>query len=174
MNQVGDIERKTQNRVVKLFKDKLDYSYLGNWENRPNNKNIEEEILSTYLKKDGYNYSLINKAISKLRDAANNYNESLYNNNKKVYELLRYGVEVKDEIGDNFKTVKLINWKYPQKNQFAIAEEVTIRGDHDKRPDIVLYVNGIALAVLELKRSTISVGDGIRQSIVNQKKFSTN
>ncbi|CAN5787870.1 hypothetical protein BH23ACT11_BH23ACT11_10310 [soil metagenome] len=38
-----------------------------------------------------------------------------------------------------------------------------------KRPDVVLYVNGIALAVLELKRSTVSVGEGSRQNIGNQK-----
>ncbi|MDP2992077.1 MAG: HsdR family type I site-specific deoxyribonuclease, partial [Deltaproteobacteria bacterium] len=49
-------------------------------------------------------------------------------------------------------------------------EEVTIQGNREKRPDIVLYVNGIAIGVLELKRSTVSIGDGIRQSIVNQQK----
>jgi type I restriction enzyme R subunit len=43
-------------------------------------------------------------------------------------------------------------------------------GNREKRPDIVLYVNGIAIGVLELKRSTVSIGDGIRQSIVNQQK----
>jgi type I restriction enzyme R subunit len=42
---------------------------------------------------------------------------------------------------------------------------------HDKRPDVVLYVNGIALGVLELKRSTISVAQGIRQNLDNQKKI---
>jgi type I restriction enzyme R subunit len=47
----------------------------------------------------------------------------------------------------------LIDWQNPEKNNFAIAEEVTILGNHEKRPDIVLYVNGIALGVLELKRS---------------------
>ena len=41
---------------------------------------------------------------------------------------------------------------------------------HGKRPDIVLYVNGIALGVLELKRSTVSVAEGIRQNLDNQKK----
>lgn len=39
-----------------------------------------------------------------------------------------------------------------------------------KRPDVVLYVNGIALAVLELKRSTVSVAEGIRQNLDSQKK----
>lgn len=172
MSEVGDKERITQNRVVKLFKERLGYEYLGDWEERPNNSNIEEALVRKYLSESKKKYSavLINKALDKLRIAANNYNESLYSNNKNVYELLRYGVNVKSEVGDKFETVELIDWKHPQNNQFGIVEEVTVQGEHDKRPDIVLYVNGIALAVLELKRSTVSVGDGIRQSIVNQRK----
>ncbi|OPY88321.1 MAG: Type-1 restriction enzyme R protein [Smithella sp. PtaU1.Bin162] len=177
-SQVGQVERVTQNRIVKLLTGKkLGYAYLGNWEERPNNSNIEEEYLRKYLceckDKNGrglYNDTLINKAIDKLRVAANNYNESLYTNNQNVYNLLRYGVKVKAEAGENFETVHLIDWQNPDKNNFAIAEEVTVQGNHDKRPDIVLYVNGIALGVIELKRSTVSVGDGIRQSIVNQQK----
>lgn len=172
MSQVGDKERITQNRVVKLFKERLGYEYLGDWEERPNNSNIEEALVRKYLSGSKKKYSdvLINKALDKLRIAANNYNESLYSNNKNVYELLRYGVNVKAEVGDKFETVEFIDWKNPRKNQFSIAEEVTVQGEHDKRPDVALYVNGIALGVLELKRSTVSVGDGIRQSIVNQRK----
>lgn len=171
MSKVGDIERITQNRVVKLFREQLGYTYLGNWEDRHGNSNIEEAILYKYLKeKKGYNDTLINKTLYELGKAAKNLNDGLYNANKKVYELLRYGVKVKAEAGDNFETVELIDWKHPLKNEFAIAEEVTISGIHDKRPDIVLYVNGIALGVIELKRSTISIGEGIRQNIVNQQK----
>jgi type I restriction enzyme R subunit len=65
----------------------------------------------------------------------------------------------------------LINWKELEKNDFYIAQEVTVRGQHTKRPDIVLYVNGIAVAVLELKRSIISVSQGIRQNLDNQKEI---
>ena len=71
--------------------------------------------------------------------------------------------------GDHAETVWLIDWKNPADNHFAIAEEVTVEGVNDKRPDIVLYVNGIALGVLELKRSTVSVAEGIRQNLDNQK-----
>jgi len=170
MGNVGDIERITQNRVVKLFKEKLGYTYLGNWEDRQNNRNIEEALLTSYLTKKGYNQTLITKALYELGVAANNYNESLYTNNKNVYKLLRYGVQIKAEAGENFEPVQLIDWQNPEKNDFAIAEEVTILGNREKRPDIVLYVNGIAMGVLELKRSIVSIGDGIRQSIVNQQK----
>ncbi len=170
MSNVGDIERATQNRVVQLFQKELGYTYLGNWEDRLGNSNIEEDIVRKYLSQKGYSEILVGKALDKLRITANNYNESLYTNNKNVYGLLRYGVKVKAGVGENYETVELIDWKRPLKNQFAIAEEVTVQGNRDKRPDIVLYVNGIALGVLELKRSTVSIGDGIRQSIVNQQK----
>ena len=63
----------------------------------------------------------------------------------------------------------LIDWHNPLNNHFYLAEEVTVYGEKEKRPDIVLYVNGIAIAVLELKNSRVSIGDGIRQSLVNQK-----
>jgi type I restriction enzyme, R subunit len=65
--------------------------------------------------------------------------------------------------------VHLINWEEPKKNDFSIAKEVTLKGDHERRPDIVLYVNGIAIAVLELKNSRGSIGDGIRQNLSNQQ-----
>ncbi len=167
---VGQIERATQNRIVALFRDQLNYEYLGNWEDRLDNSNIEESEVRKYLSRCGYSNTLIARALDKLHATANNYSESLYTNNQNVYKLLRYGIGVVENSGENNQQVQLIDWKNPEKNNFAIAEEVTYQGNREKRPDIVLYVNGIALGVLELKRSTISIGDGIRQSIVNQQK----
>ncbi len=168
MSKVGEIERVTQGRVVKLFQNLLDYRYLGNWEYRQNNSNIEEDILREYLKKAGYSDTLIKNALYELKKAAENQSKGLYYVNRDVYSLLRYAVKVKEEVGGNSEDVWLINWKEPLKNDFAIAEEVNISGVHDKRPDIVLYVNGIALGVIELKRSTVSVSEGIRQNLDNQ------
>jgi hypothetical protein len=108
-------------------------------------------------------------ATHRLRTEADNHNRGLYGNNQAVYGLLRYGVPVKIEAGKVTETVHLINWTEPEKNDFAIAEEVTLRGNHERRPDIVVYVNGIAVGVLELKRSAVSIGDGIRQSLSNQQ-----
>jgi type I restriction enzyme, R subunit len=167
---VGQIERTTQNRVVELFKNTLQYRYLGNWAEREGNSNLETEILSDYLTNTRkYTPILIKKAIDKFNKAVTNQSKTLYDVNKEVYSMLRYGVEVKPDIGVNKKTVWLIDWEHPKKNDFAIAEEVTIRGIHNKRPDIVLYINGIAIGVLELKRSTVSVSEGIRQNLDNQK-----
>jgi len=170
MTTIGQLERRTQDRVVDLFQTHLGYEYLGNWEDHENNGNIETKILHPYLLKKGYSKLLIVKAIHELTRAATNQSKSLYDLNKDVYSLLRYGVNVKEEVGENTRTVKLIDWDNPLENEFAIAEEVTVKGENDKRPDVVLYVNGIALGILELKRSTVSVSEGIRQNLDNQKQ----
>jgi len=170
MSTVGQIEKKTQQRVVKLFHGILHYDYLGDWHERDNNRNIEEHCLRVFLKDEqGYDETLINKALYELNRVAGDQTRGLYDINKDVYSLLRYGVKIKPEAGENTRTVWLIDWKHPECNHFAIAEEVTVAGENTKRPDIVLYVNGIALGVLELKRSTVSVGEGIRQNLDNQK-----
>ena len=166
---VSKAERPTQDRVVKLFARKLGYSYLGDLQDRSNNSNIEASQLRQYLGRIGYSESHIDKTLDRLQGAANNHAQDLYHNNKDVYQLLRYGVQVKTEVGSPTDTVRLIDWKNPESNDFYIAEEVTVYGNHEKRPDVVLYINGIAIAVLELKNSRISIGDGIRQSLVNQQ-----
>lgn len=170
MSKVGQIERATQNRVVKLFQEVLKYDYLGNLEKEEDNSNIDEALLTAYLTKKGHSENLIGKVLYEFKKIATiNTNDDLYQANKNVYAALRYGINVKEEAGQNKETVYLIDWKNPLENDFAIAEEVTIKGQHNKRPDIVLYINGIALGVLELKRSTVSVSEGIRQNNDNQK-----
>src|SRR5215217_826760 len=170
MSNVGQVERKTQDRVKDLFLNSLDYDYLGKWEHRSENSNIEAELLKQNLQARGYSETLITKAIDKLHsDATLGGGRDLYEANRDVYSLLRYGVKVKIGIGEQNETVWFIDWTNPEANHFAIAEEVTVLGQHSKRPDIVLYVNGIALVTLELKRSKVAVSEGIRQSIGNQK-----
>jgi type I restriction enzyme R subunit len=169
MSTVGQIEKKTQQRAVKLFRETLGYEYLGDWTDREDNRNIEEEYLRRFLNRQGYSNSLISRTLYELGKVAGDQTKNLYDANKAVYDLLRYGVKVREDVGENTQTVWLIDWKNPQANHFAVAEEVTVTGKNDKRPDVVLYVNGIALGVLELKRSTVSVSEGIRQNLDNQK-----
>jgi type I restriction enzyme R subunit len=166
---IGQTERATQNRIIALFRDTLGYESLGNWHDRPNNSNIEESRLRSFLSRQGNSETLMTKALYELHKVADDQTKSLYDINKEVYGLLRYGVKVREDIGENTQTVWLIDWKNPEKNHFAVAEEVTVRGENTKRPDVVIYVNGIALGVLELKRSTVSVSEGIRQNLDNQK-----
>ncbi len=169
MNPIGQPERATQNRVIRLFIDELGYTCLGDWTDRPNNSHIEEACLTGYLIRRGYSTVQVGKAIHELRQTAAHPHRNLYGNNQAVYSLLRYGVQVKAEAGEAFETVQLIDWTRPDDNDFAIAEEVTLRGNHERRPDVVLYVNGIALVTLELKNSRVSLSEGIRQSLSNQQ-----
>jgi len=171
MSTVGQREIRTQKRVITFFKDALGYAYLGNWQDRDNNRNVEEALLTDWLEGQGYDSKIIGKVLFELgKVAALGGSKTLYDVNREVYSLLRYGVKVQPDVGEHTDTIWLIDWKNPDNNDFAIAEEVTVKAENTRRPDIVLYVNGIALGVLELKRSTVSVTEGIRQNLDSQKK----
>ena len=151
------------------------YEYLGNYEYRTCNRNIESKLLFEYLMStQKWSEDEANRAITKLEKEAYCTPQNMQEKNEKVYSLLRYGVNVSPDVGTKKITVNLIDWEHPDKNQFYIAEEVTINSStpdsFTKRPDLVIYVNGIALAVIELKRSKVSVHDGIRQTIGNQQE----
>jgi type I restriction enzyme R subunit len=166
---VGQTEFETQRRIVALFRDKLGYAYGGNLKDQ-DNRNVDEPKLRAYLLGRGYDELPVSRAVQQLLTAAAyGGGSSLYDQNRKVYELLRYGAKVNAEFGETTKTVHLIDWSNPAENDFVVAEEVTVKGEHTKRPDLVLYVNGIALGVIELKRSTVSVASGIRQNRGNQR-----
>jgi len=133
MSAIDKPERVTQNRVIALFRDELGYGYLGDWKDRDDNSNIEEGLLTDYLTRNGYTHEQIGAALYKLRTEADNHSRNLYGNNQAVYNLLRYGVPAKIEAGNVTETVHLIDWKVPAKNDFAIAEEVTLKGKSPRR-----------------------------------------
>lgn len=126
MSKVGQIERATQNRIVQLFQQQLKYRYLGNLEKEEDNSNVDETILTAFLTKKGYSSALISKALFEFKKAVTiNTSDDLYQANKAVYSILRYGLPVKEEAGQNKETVYLIDWKNASENDFAIAEPLT-------------------------------------------------
>ena len=162
-------ERETQDRIIKFFQKELGYNYLGNLEDSEN-YNIRWGDWKTYLTDNGYSAAFIESLQNKFNKILADFSQSPYHTNKEVYRILKYGLKLAEHSGESPKTVYFINWEEPEKNNFYIAEEVTINGNVEKRPDIVLYINGIAVAVMELKKSTVSVADGIRQNVTNQRE----
>ncbi len=167
---IGEAERVTQNRVVDFFKNRsiLDYAYLGNLKDYAN-KNIQEDRLRMFLQASGYSAPLIDGAIAQLVKVAGDMTQGLYDANMAVYSLLKYGAKVKESPESAPKTVYFFDAEHPTNNDFAIAEEVTVIQNQEKRPDIVIYLNGIAVAVIELKKSSVSVSNGIHQNLTNQR-----
>lgn len=171
MPKINEAERETQDRVLTLFRDKagLDYEYYGDLHGQIN-MNIMADRLTAWLVKRGYSQYLADKAVFELVKVAGNLQQGLYKANQDVYSLLKYGAKVKENPDESEKTVYFIDWEHSHNNAFAVAEEVTIKDNSERRPDLVVYINGIAIAVIELKKSTVSVSQGIRQNISNQNE----
>lgn len=170
--QVTDREIQTQKRVINQLNLELGWQYLGDWQYRHNNHCVERKYLEEYLARRGYAPAIASAATDELLRLVNDQSRDLYPVNKDVYKALRYGIQVKPGAGENDVDVNFIDWEDFERNDFYCAEEVTVQGEvNKKRPDIVLYINGIALGVIELKRTSVSVADGIRQLYGNQKEM---
>lgn len=96
---------------------------------------------------------------------------------EKLYELLTLGVSLDQSIAGDRKSFDLhyIDWKHPENNTFHVTEEFSVlrSGLKDQyRPDIVLFVNGIPLCVIECKRPDIKepLAQAISQNLRNQKE----
>ncbi|MDO6568611.1 type I restriction endonuclease subunit R [Alteromonas sp. 1_MG-2023] len=130
----------------------------------------------------GKSYPLSEKAIDNLiaEVCSPALNEGLLTANERLYNHLLYGISV-TEFVDGKKaspTVSLIDWQNPANNSFVFTEELTVTrsgGVESRRPDIVCFINGIPLVVIEAKRPDgnakkgPTIDEGISQSLRNQR-----
>lgn len=185
-NYTEQLEREYQNQIVEIFRNELGYRYLGKFQyehgakSTPNgyvNKPIREEDVRSFLSREGSDNTpmMVDEAIRQLKNSAhlgNNRHGELLTTNCKLYDILTTNVKAKPDKGQNERDVCFFDFQHPENNDFAIAEEVSyICGltNKNSRPDLVIYVNGIALAVIELKRSIVSLDEGIKQNLSNEK-----
>ncbi len=130
----------------------------------------------------GKSYPLSTNAIDQIvRDlCAPAMQEGLLSANEKLYNAMTLGVTV-TEFVDGKKhspTVKIIDWDWPESNSFIVSDEFEVLstdGTHTRRPDIVCFINGLPVVVIEAKRPDSGnpnmslVDEGISQNIRNQK-----
>ncbi len=187
-------ERDYQNKLVKRFVYDLDYEYLGNWQyakgetvnslGKQNSPILDDEVRKFLKgqKKDDektpkYTERQIEDVLFQLKSKARLGNakmSGLMQCNTDLYETLMMGIKSQPDPKSNHEDVMFFNFKDYEKNNFAIAEEVSFIDPllgKNKRPDIVVYVNGIALAVIELKRSLVNYEEGIKQHLSNERDF---
>ncbi|WP_368868560.1 type I restriction endonuclease subunit R [Staphylococcus haemolyticus] len=95
---------------------------------------------------------------------------NLLENNLTFHENLINGIEIEDydDEGQSIvEIVKIVDFEHPQNNDFLAVNQFTVvNGDYTKRPDIVLFINGLPIVVIELKNSTnetVGVEDGYHQ-----------
>ncbi len=166
--------------------DKLGYEYLTPSENLAlrggrTSKLILESVLKTQLQKinsitfKGKQYAFsdgnIQKAVQALADIPF---DSLMNTSEQVYDLLTLGKSLEQTIDGYTKSFSLhyIDWKHPENNVYHVCDEFVLKRRNSKqtrRPDIVLLVNGIPLAVIECKRPDLKDAalEGISQHLRN-------
>lgn len=170
----------------------LGWSYLSSEEALATRAGKPDQVVLTHLLREqlakrtftfgGQEYSLSDKAIDNLIAEVNSpaLNQGLLTANERLYNHLMYGISVTEFI-DGKKanpTIALIDWHHPTNNSFVFTEEFTVtraNGVESRRPDIVCFVNGIPLVVIEAKRpdgnskKVPTIGEGISQTLRNQR-----
>lgn len=189
MNYQEQKEREYQDHILGLFQNRLHFHILGNFtygrggtanaEGQKNSPFIEERLLAFLrdrVNRKGRHFTdaQMAEAVYQIRNAIalpDQRQGTLVNQNTKVTEMLLYGVKARPSSDEPEEDIPLFDFNEATKNDFAIAEEVSFTDPitgKNSRPDLVVYVNGIAIAVIELKRSLVSLSEGIKQNLSNE------
>ena len=176
-------EQQIQQRLVRLFLEDLDYdlhvdarthaAQLG----RSNQKRIVAhawlrpalERLNDHLP-TAQRDELLRRATETLTRARHQLTPLAAN--KEVHWLLKRGFDttIKIDGTERAETVRYLDFENPKRNHFAVVEELTILGRAKRRPDLLVYVNGIPLVFIELKNSNVDVYNAYKVNLENYKR----
>lgn len=180
-------EMSTSQRPAIEILQKLGYKYISEEENKKLRNNILTDVIfkdilakklneinSYEYKGEKYKFSAstIGQAIKDLNE---DLVTGLISTNEKIYDLLTLGKSYQENMVDGTKRsfdIKYIDFEHPENNEFYVTEEFSVlrmNGKDHARPDIVLFVNGIPLAVIECKDASVPIIQAISQNIRNQK-----
>ena len=184
-------ESKIQQNSINLLQN-LGYKFISREENLKlrggkTSEVLFREILTKKLGEiNGYEYkgkrykfsqSNVLKAVDEL--AGVSLNEGLMVANERITNLLLLGTSLEENLEDGTKrsfSFKFIDFENLQNNDFYVTEEFEVsranqsEAQKHRRPDLVLFINGIPIVVIELKKSSVSLENGIKQLEKEQGK----
>lgn len=161
-------ESNYENAIIELMRDELGYNYIYGPNIKRDYKNpLFEDVLAGAISQINPKAPIeaINEALFKLRNIESG---SLILKNKMFMNYLQNGIEVTIAEKNEQKNyiVYLVDYKKPNNNNFTIINQWTIVENENKRPDIIVFINGIPIVVMELKspsRENVEISNGYRQ-----------
>jgi len=171
-----------EKEAVKFLSEKFGYSHLDCFkefekgESFIGRENTSEVILISKLREalSTLNPDLpveaIGQAIIEIKKDRSKM--SMINANKEVYHLIKNGVKIRVRINNKIedKIVQIINFKEPSKNDFFMATQLWVTGEiYKRRPDLILFVNGIPLVLMEFKSTQVNLQKAYTDNITDYK-----
>ncbi len=173
-------EQECENKVVSLFSEN-GYLYLDSTEILILRKDLSQVILFDKLEEsvkrinNNISQTDVNDIVDQVRRA---HNANLILGNKKSLELLTVGVKVYNKTTNLTETYKLIDFENVSNNEFIVTNQFKVSSKHytydNQIPDIIVYVNGLPLSVIELKSPTIDETKSIEDAYDQIKNYQNN
>ena len=153
----------------------------GDINNGPKRDSVEQCVLPTILFDS---LIKINPNISKekIQEIVNNLSKNftdkdIVETNYKLYQMIRESIKVTEKRNgkDEFDFVKLIDFENPENNNFTAVSQMWIKGTFGyRRPDVLIFVNGLPLVFIELKNETVKVQEAFNKNLTDYKKIIPN
>jgi type I restriction enzyme, R subunit len=167
--------------------EKLGYKIIAPKDAEGMRGNLHEVLLAPILREQieklnsfrykGKSYEFSKKNVEQaMNDLDEGLTDGLVKTNEKIYDSLMLGRTYQETLDDGTIrsfNIKFIDWETPENNVYHVVEEFSAERENNKdnaRPDIVIFINGIPFGVIECKRASISMKEGISQMIRNQGK----